>query len=90
MAAPNFTSRTLAGETTLSEHSTWITASVNNVSDSDNTSREKHISKVAGVQYPHGLTLVLLAGASIVAVFMIALDQVSTLVPNQSWQPREE
>lgn len=29
-------------------------------------------------QYPHGLKLVLLSGASIVAVFLIALDQVSS------------
>jgi hypothetical protein len=31
-------------------------------------------------QYPHGLQLVVLAAASIVAVFLIALDQVSKLV----------
>ena len=30
-------------------------------------------------QYPHGLRLIILAGASIVAVFLIALDQVSTI-----------
>lgn len=30
-------------------------------------------------QYPHGLRLIILAGASIVAVFLIALDQVSAL-----------
>lgn len=30
-------------------------------------------------QYPHGLKLVILAAASISAVFLIALDQVSTL-----------
>ena len=29
-------------------------------------------------QYPHGLRLIILAGASIVSVFLIALDQVST------------
>jgi hypothetical protein len=34
---------------------------------------------MADDQYPHGLKLVLLAGASIVAVFLIALDQVSIL-----------
>lgn len=30
-------------------------------------------------QYPHGLRLIILASASIVAVFLIALDQVSNL-----------
>ena len=29
-------------------------------------------------QYPHGIKLVILAGASIIAVFLIALDQVSS------------
>lgn len=30
-------------------------------------------------QYPHGLKLIILASASIVAVFLIALDQVRSL-----------
>lgn len=32
-------------------------------------------------QYPHGLKLIILASASLVAVFFIALDQVSSLFP---------
>ena len=44
------------------------------VSDSNGVQAEK----LGDEQYPHGLKLVLLAGASIVAVFLIALDQVST------------
>jgi hypothetical protein len=31
-------------------------------------------------QYPHGLKLIILASAALVAVFLIALDQVSSLL----------
>ena len=44
------------------------------VSDSHDAQAETF----ADEQYPHGLKLVLLAGASIVAVFLISLDQVGT------------
>jgi len=51
---------------------------VNNVSDSDSANPEKPaVGSMTDEQYPHGLTLVILAGASIVAVFLISLDQVS-------------
>jgi hypothetical protein len=59
------------------------TNDANNVGSSDTA--EAHVEKersdhgMADDQYPHGLKLALLAGASIVAVFLIALDQVSTL-----------
>ncbi|KAI1612823.1 putative efflux pump antibiotic resistance protein [Exophiala viscosa] len=45
--------------------------------------KEKADHALADDQYPHGLKLVLLAGASLVAVFMIALDQtiVGTAIP---------
>lgn len=44
-------------------------------SDIDSSKLNRHISDD---DYPQGLRLVLLAGASLVAVFLIALDQVST------------
>lgn len=39
-------------------------------------SQDAQAEKTGDEQYPHGLKLVLLASASIVAVFLIALDQV--------------
>lgn len=51
-------------------------SAVNGV-DEINATQEKSNHKVPDEQYPHGLKLVLLAGSSIVAVFLIALDQVS-------------
>jgi MFS transporter, DHA2 family, glioxin efflux transporter len=45
-------------------------------SDSDEANPEKPAHGVAEDNYPRGLNFVLLAGASIVAVFLIALDQV--------------
>ena len=36
-------------------------------------------------QYPHGLKLFSLVGATIVSVFLIALDQVS-IIPSPSWR----
>ena len=53
----------------------------NDTDESDRTSLEKSTHDMAEDQYPHGLKLVLLAGASIVAVFLIALDQVRTNPP---------
>ena len=50
----------------------------NTVSDTDGADAEKPIQAMTEDQYPHGIKLVLLAGASIIAVFLIALDQVST------------
>jgi hypothetical protein len=39
-----------------------------------------HHAELDNDQYPHGLKLVVLAAAALVAVFLIALDQVSKLV----------
>ncbi len=50
----------------------------NNVDNSSTTSREKHVEGISDDQYPQGYKLVLLAGATVIAVFLIALDQVST------------
>lgn len=64
-----------------------MNASLDALKDTADTKREDDIetsqlketvrAEVAVDQYPQGLRLVLLAGASAVAVFLIALDQVS-------------
>jgi hypothetical protein len=54
---------------------------VNNAGDSESVLSEKPIQDAPEDQYPTGLKLVVLAGASMVSVFMIALDQVSTPSP---------
>jgi hypothetical protein len=61
------------------QSSTSKTPTVNNVGGSDTVHPEKPVQGMPDDQYPHGMKLVFLAGASIVAVFLIALDQVSTL-----------
>jgi hypothetical protein len=67
------------GETESPNPSTSNTPNMKNVGDSDSADLEKPVQDTTDDQYPHGLKLVALAGASIVAVFLIALDQVSTL-----------
>jgi hypothetical protein len=57
---------------------------VTNFGHSDTFHQKKLVQSVTDDQYPHGLKLVLLAGASIIAVFMIALDQVSSTLPAQT------
>jgi hypothetical protein len=42
------------------------------------TNREHSVDNEVKVSYPTGLRLVLLAGASIMGVFLISLDQVSS------------
>lgn len=68
------------GETESPKPSTLNTPDVNDVGDSGSVHLEKPAQGMTDDQYPHGLQLVLLAGASIIAVFLIALDQVSTLL----------
>jgi len=79
MAVPNEKATMVVGETDSLKPSTLNTPDVNNVGDSDNTYPGEPVQGMTDDQYPHGLKLVLLAGASIVAVFLISLDQVSTL-----------
>jgi hypothetical protein len=57
------------------------TPDVDNIADGESNTSEKHAQHISEDQYPHGAKLVILAAASMVAVFMIALDQVSTLPP---------
>jgi hypothetical protein len=78
MAAENEKATIASGVTGSPKPSTVEGLDVNVVGDSDSTHTEIP-QGMADDQYPHGLKLVLLAGASIVAVFLIALDQVSTL-----------
>ena len=57
------------------------------VSDNNNVKETEDVAPaMTDDQYPHGFTLALLAGASIVAVFLIALDQVSEIkfIPSES------
>ena len=50
-------------------------------SNTDTVDAEKPVNaELDDDQYPHGLKLVVLAAAALVAVFLIALDQVSKLI----------
>jgi hypothetical protein len=66
-------------DTDASQASTLNTPEVHNVGDGENAQPEKPVQEMDQDQYPHGMKLVLLAGSSLVAVFLIALDQVSSL-----------
>jgi hypothetical protein len=63
-----------------SKLSTLDSPNVSSVGDSDSVSLEQpyqHTQTITDDEYPHGVKLVILAGASLIAVFLIALDQVS-------------
>ena len=92
--------KTTMGETDASEASTLNTnrefldahsingekeAPLKETSDSD----EAETMEQAGTaeEYPHGIRLVLLAGASIMGVFLISLDQVSSLAGTREILP---
>lgn len=51
------------------------------VTDNTSTEEETIDKSSSDDQYPHGLKLSLLAGASVVSVFLIALDQVRIITP---------
>lgn len=59
---------------------TFDATSMDKVSDSgsNETKPKEPTQHMSDDQYPHGLKLALLAGASLFAVFLIALDQVSS------------
>lgn len=59
-----------------SEHTTSSTSAVDGADKRNRAIQTESIQDPTQDQYPHGLKLVLLAGASVVAVFLIALDQV--------------
>jgi len=62
-------------------NTTSSTIAVNDADENDRATQEKSIHDTTDDQYSHGLKLVLLAGASMVAVFLIALDQVGNTPP---------
>ncbi|ORX94423.1 putative efflux pump antibiotic resistance protein [Clohesyomyces aquaticus] len=72
-----------AEETSSSSPSILNVPAVSVAGDSDNENQEKPEQPMTDDQYPHGIKLVLLAGASVIAVFLIALDQtiVGTAIP---------
>lgn len=51
---------------------------VSKVGDSDSSEPEKPVPVMSEDEYPRGIALVLLSASALVAVFLIALDQVST------------
>lgn len=63
----------------VEEMDTVKPSALNSPSENGSTLQEKTTQEVPDDQYPHGLKLIILAGASVVAVFLIALDQVSIL-----------
>lgn len=74
-----------AKENDSSKPSPLNATNVNSVSDSDSDSDSVHMEKpyqpaqtVTDEEYLHGLRLVILAGASLIAVFLVELDQVRT------------
>ena len=75
---PNEKTVMAAGETDSSKPPTLNTPDVDNVGDTRSVHPQRPAQGMTDDMYPHGLKLVLLAGASISAVFLIALDQVST------------
>jgi hypothetical protein len=59
------------------------TDSVGRAGESDNSAAfEKPVDEMTDDQYPHGLKLWLLTGASLAATFLISLDQVSADSPH--------
>lgn len=78
MGVTNEKATMAVGQTDSPRPSTLNAPDVNSIGDSNSTHPEKPVHGIPDDQYPHGLNLILLAGASIVAVFLIALDQVST------------
>lgn len=68
---------TAVEKTDMAEPSIMNGSDVKHDGDIESASLEKPMPGMTEDQYPHGMKLVLLAVASLVAVFLIALDQVS-------------
>ncbi|KIW96646.1 uncharacterized protein Z519_02037 [Cladophialophora bantiana CBS 173.52] len=83
MALPNDKVIVAVGGTESPTPPTLDTFDANHVNDGRSAHREKSVQSISDDQYPHGLKLVLVAGASVIAVFLIALDQtiVGTAIP---------
>lgn len=78
MAVPDEKSTNLLEEADSLKGSTLDTPSLDNVANSDKAHLDVPPPPPSDDQYPHGMKLVILAGASLVAIFLIALDQVCT------------
>jgi hypothetical protein len=74
---PNKKTTPAAGETDWPQSPTLIAPNIDLVSDSDIKEPQGQIRSMINDEYPHGMQLIFLAGASVIAVFLIALDQVS-------------
>lgn len=79
MPVSNEKTTTVVGGGDSPNPSTLSTHEVDNIGNSNTTHPEKLVQSLSDDQYPHGLVLVFLAGASLIAVFLIALDQVSII-----------
>lgn len=66
------------GETDSPKPSSTSTSSVDNAGDSTSGRSVTPVEANPDDLYPHGFKLVVLAAGSLVSVFLIALDQVST------------
>lgn len=60
-----------------SSNSSIHTHDVKTVHDNDSADPEKPIESVSDDEYPQGLRMAILVAATVIAVFLIALDQVS-------------
>lgn len=78
MAMPDGKS-TMVGETYSPSSSTLNTHDVKSVRDNASEDPEKPTQGVFDDEYPRGLRLAMLVGATVIAVFLIALDQVCHL-----------
>lgn len=76
MAVPDTKTALAIGEIESSQASTMNNDGTNIVVSSNNEHAEKPYEVASSDDYPHGLTLVLLISATMIAVFLIALDQV--------------
>jgi len=79
MAVPNENVAIAVGEISSSKPSTLHNPDADSTGDNHNVHLEKPVQGLNDDLYPHGLKLAILVGASISAVFLISLDQVSTL-----------
>jgi len=76
MAAPNEKTTTGIGGADPRSSPALNKPDANATSDSDMTTAEKPAHGVTEDMYPRGLNFVLLSGSAIIAIFLIALDQV--------------
>ena len=71
----------------LEAHGTGVEKEAPLKETSDSVQTKNSEQSVAADDYPHGIRLFLLAGSSIMGVFLISLDQVSTLAGTRKLLP---